>query len=34
MNPLLAHELPVERSHESFPRIHAGTSIRAVVEFR
>jgi S-(hydroxymethyl)glutathione dehydrogenase / alcohol dehydrogenase len=33
IDPLITHKLPLERINEAFDLMHAGTSIRAVVEF-
>ncbi len=33
IDPMITHKLPLERINEAFDLMHAGTSIRAVVEF-
>jgi S-(hydroxymethyl)glutathione dehydrogenase/alcohol dehydrogenase len=33
IDPLITHKLPLERINEAFDLMHAGTSIRTVVEF-
>jgi S-(hydroxymethyl)glutathione dehydrogenase/alcohol dehydrogenase len=33
IDPLITHKLPLERINESFDLMHAGTSIRTVIEF-
>jgi S-(hydroxymethyl)glutathione dehydrogenase/alcohol dehydrogenase len=33
IDPLITHKLPLERINESFDLMHAGTSIRTVVEY-
>ena len=33
IDSLITHKLPLERINEAFDLMHAGTSIRAVVEF-
>jgi S-(hydroxymethyl)glutathione dehydrogenase/alcohol dehydrogenase len=33
IDPLITHKLPLERINESFDLMHAGTSIRTVIEY-
>jgi S-(hydroxymethyl)glutathione dehydrogenase/alcohol dehydrogenase len=33
IDPLITHKLPLARINEAFDLMHAGTSIRTVVEF-
>ena len=33
IDPLITHTLPLERINEAFDLMHAGTSIRSVVQF-
>jgi S-(hydroxymethyl)glutathione dehydrogenase / alcohol dehydrogenase len=33
IDELITHKLPLERINEAFDLMHAGTSIRSVVEF-
>ena len=33
IDSMITHKLPLERINEAFDLMHAGTSIRAVVEF-
>jgi S-(hydroxymethyl)glutathione dehydrogenase/alcohol dehydrogenase len=33
IDPLITHKLPLDRINEAFDLMHAGTSIRSVVEF-
>ena len=33
IDSLITHKLPLERINEAFELMHAGTSIRAVVEY-
>jgi S-(hydroxymethyl)glutathione dehydrogenase/alcohol dehydrogenase len=33
IDPMITHQLPLERINEAFDLMHAGTSIRTVIRF-